>query len=143
MFSTKGDLNIHIKMRHEKPGFECEICGEKFNKNFCLQRHKKVHDKNRPKPLKCKRCDFATDIPPSYNTHQKFHENQDKILTTMTNPLKCEKCPKFCRNKQAMRLHLRYVHPEVTFQCDLCGTYVKVKAALKQHLLSHFRSQKY
>ena len=142
IFSTQSYLNMHIKHYHENPNnFECESCGRKFNQKSNLKTHQKVHEKNRPQPYKCQRCDYLTGYKFSYIAHQKSHEREDKKIATMKNPIKCEKCLKFCKNKRALNDHMRFVHPEFPYQCDLCGMYVKIKSSLKQHFLVHLKNQ--
>jgi hypothetical protein len=142
LFPGKGKLNQHLKLIHENPGsFECETCSKKFNKKGNLQIHQKIHDKNRSKPFKCQRCDYTTDVRISFKLHQNSHEYQDKKFAAIKDPIKCERCLKFYKNKHALKKHMHVVHPEVPYQCDLCGMYVKAKNSLKYHLLLHLRKQ--
>ena len=144
MFSTQSFLNQHNRTHHENPKiFKCEICNKQFNLKLHFQRHQKIHDKNRPKPFKCQRCDYATHTRQSHEAHQNVHKRQDEKFAAMKNPLKCEKCPAFCRNKHFLRHHMKVVHPEVLHQCDLCGMYLKTKVILKTHLLLHLKKLKY
>jgi len=138
MYSTLGRLNYHKKNYHENPeSFECKVCGFKFILKSDLKTHQKLHVKNRPKPFKCHRCDFATDTNQKINTHQKFHERQDEKFAAMKNPIKCEKCPTFCKNQAALLKHMRVVHPKVLLQCDLCAKFIKSKSSLIGHMKIH------
>jgi len=144
MYPSLGLLNYHKKNYHENSkSYECEICNMKCNLKGDLKSHQKTHDKNRPKPFTCQRCDFGTDIQYDIKKHQKSHERRDEKFAAMRNPVKCEKCPTFCRNKNALYLHMRFVHPKVTFQCDLCAKYLKTKNVLIKHFNTHVqKSQK-
>ncbi|XP_070497893.1 zinc finger protein 60-like [Chironomus tepperi] len=138
--SSKNQLNQHKKYYHENPeSFECEICGKKFCQKSNLKSHQKNHTKNRLKSLKCQRCDYATDDKRSFKFHLQFHEKQDKKFAAMKNPLKCEKCPTFCKNKMALYDHMRAVHPKESFQCDLCAKFIKVKSSLRIHINNHIQ----
>ncbi|XP_070497890.1 zinc finger protein 43-like [Chironomus tepperi] len=138
MFSFNSHLDDHKKKYHNNPGsFECEICGRKFNQKYHLQGHQKIHQKNRPKSFQCQRCDYATDNMFRFKNHQKSHERQDKKFAAMKNPLKCEKCPKFCKDKNALNMHMRHVHPKELFQCDLCAKFLKEKSTLIHHINTH------
>lgn len=137
MFSFQSFLNMHINEYHKNPNsFKCEICNKKFNKKYNLKTHQKVHNKIRLKPFKCDRCDFATDNIKTFDYHQKFHEKIDEKHKAMKNPLKCEKCYKFCRNKSKLNQHLKTVHSKNPFQCDLCGKYIKTKKSLVNHIIN-------
>ena len=135
MFPSQGYLNRHIKETHENPeSYECEICGMKFNLKKNIQKHQKTHDRNRPKPYKCHRCNYATDVKGNLKTHEKMHGNQDKKFAAMKNPVKCEKCQAFFKNSSLLKHHVKYVHPKHSFQCDLCGNYIKIKGNLIRHI---------
>ena len=135
LFPSQGTLNNHIKQTHENPGsFECQICSKKFNRKETLKNHQKVHDRNRPKPYKCQRCCYATDKNWDMKLHEKAHENQDKKLAKIKNPLKCEKCSAFFKNKYLSTQHMKQVHPDQLFHCDLCGKYIKSKYYLTKHI---------
>ncbi|XP_070497887.1 zinc finger protein 60-like [Chironomus tepperi] len=138
MYTSKGTLNKHKKNVHKNPGsFECEICGKKFNRAGNLKNHQKTHNKNRPKSLQCQRCDYATDIKYDFKNHQNFHERQDAKFALMKNPLKCEKCPTFCKDNYALNAHMRNAHPKELFQCDLCAKFLKKKSTLIYHINTH------
>jgi len=57
----------------------------------------------------------------------------------MKNPIKCEKCPIFCKNKKALYNHMLKVHPKVLYQCDSCEIKIKTKGHLKMHILRHMK----
>jgi len=71
-----------------------------------------------------------------YKTHQNSHERQDKKFAAMKNTLKYEICSKLCKNK-----HMNVVHPEVLYQCDLCGRLMKTKGHLSRHIRAHIKKQ--
>jgi len=139
-FPLKTNLKKHKMEVHENlRAFECQICGKKFNRIYILKSHQKLHDRNRPKPLKCQRCDFATDAQRNFNIHKKSHERQDKKFAEMKNPIKCEKCPTFCKDKIALCDHMRKVHPTKLFQCDLCAKFFKIKRDFVKHMIFHIK----
>ena len=135
-YSSQSKLEAHHTRYHEKSPkkYACEICGKSFQK---LTLHKKIHDKNRPKPYACQQCDYATDVKPNFQRHQKSHELKNKRFDSIQNPLKCEKCPTLHRNKKYLLCHMFQVHPKDLFQCDLCGNQMKNKTSIKKHILKH------
>ena len=55
----------------------------------------------------------------------------------MENPLKCGKCPKYCKNEKTLKIHEACVHPDVLLQCDLCGLFSKSKNLIEIHFRAH------
>jgi len=140
--SNFPSLRDHVRNIHENPGsYSCEICNKKFNRFDNLKVHLKFHDRNRPKPFKCQRCDFATHSKANFNGHQKSHEYKDKQAATMKNPLKCTKCQALLKNKDALRKHMKSVHIEALYQCDLCGLAVKLKSNIFDHIQVHLKNK--
>jgi len=137
-FSTKTQLNKHKMDIHENPKrFECDKCDKKYNQNKSLISHQKTHDKKHQKQFKCHRCGLTTNNKNTFKIHQQSHDRKDKKIAAMKNPLKCEKCPAFCKNMQSLLSHMRVVHPKVLFQCDLCAKFIKQKYSLISHLKFH------
>jgi len=138
LYPSLKQLNQHKKEIHENPkSFGCEICGKKFNQKSILKSHQKTHDKNRSKLFKCHRCDYATDTQQSFKKHQNVHDRQDEKFSTMVNPIKCDKCSTFCKDKAALSGHMSSVHPKVLYQCDFCAKFSKVKSRLVTHMKIH------
>ncbi|KAL7023383.1 hypothetical protein ACKWTF_012582 [Chironomus riparius] len=136
MFPELNRLKKHEKEAHKNlKTFKCEDCDKKFPSKSRLKLHQKVHNKTRPKPYKCQRCNYSTDVPQNFKHHQTFHENQEKKFAAMKNPIKCDKCAVLCRNKDALWMHNRRVHSNISYQCDLCGQYGKIKANMERHLM--------
>jgi len=141
LFSFLCHLKQHKKENHENAkSFKCEICDMNFNQKNVLKAHQKLHDKNRAKSFKCLRCDFATDNKNDFRKHQMFHDRQDQKFATMKNPVKCDKCSKFFKDKENLSYHKNKVHPKVLFQCDLCAKFIKTKTVLKIHFKNHIKS---
>jgi len=137
-FTTMTHLNEHKKQVHENPkGFECQTCEKTFGYKSNLKSHQKLHDKNYVKRFKCQRCGLSTEYQKDLIMHQKSHERLDKKYAAIKNPLKCEKCPTFHRNKYFLTSHMKHVHPEILFQCDLCAKFLKIKSNLIRHLKTH------
>lgn len=143
-FSLPSLLNQHQKEVHENPNsFSCQVCDKKFNYKTNLLSHMKTHEKDRAKPFKCPRCDYATDSQERFSKHTKYHLKLDEKYALIKNPLKCTKCPTMCKDKRALRNHIRRVHPSNLLKCDYCGKDFKAKAHLIRHIRGlHLRSVK-
>jgi len=90
--------------------------------------------------FKCNQCDYVTNEKRNFTNHQKSHERRDKIYKEMNNPVKCEKCPTYCKNMLGLRKHLWQVHPKVLIQCDLCGKFFKTRQKIKRHCEIHIKN---
>jgi len=49
------------------------------------------------------------------------------------------KCPRFFKTKKFLKIHMKRIHPEVSFQCDLCAKFVKIKNDLVKHIQIHIK----
>jgi uncharacterized Zn-finger protein len=124
-------------MTHDKDVelLKCDKCPKAFQTIWILNRHKITHDKNRPKPFKCHKCDYSVDAKRILDQHLKSHERKEKKMATIKNPVKCEKCPTLCKSNEALKAHLKDVHPAVEYECDLCGRRGKTKTVLRKHFV--------
>jgi len=134
-FAHEREVKRHQKHFHENlKKATCDVCGKMFADKANLTQHSKVHDKNRPKPFKCHRCDHAATTMQRFKKHLTFHENQDKRFAAMKNPEKCDQCPMMCKNKFSLYTHQLSVHTINTHQCDLCGKYFKNRICFRGHM---------
>ena len=140
LFPFKCHLKRHKKENHENAkSFKCEICDMNFNQKYVLKAHQKIHDKYRVKSFKCQGCDYASDNKRNLEKHQMFHDRQDQKFAAMKNPIKCEECSKFFKDKINLFKHKHRIHPKVLFQCDLCAKFIKTKTLLKIHFKNHIK----
>jgi len=149
-FFKAPNLKIHMGIQHPrecaamKPKtfvcdfdgevFICEICGRKYRRIKNLNFHQKLHEKDHQKRYKCHRCNYSTNYSITLKNHQKSHQHKDTKFAAMKNPLKCQKCSTFCKNKYALAKHMTVVHSKVSFQCDLCGSFFKAKCSMARHI---------
>ena len=136
LFGSQARLKAHITYYHENADkFGCKICGKKFNHPYVLRHHRRIHDPNRPKDLKCSQCDFATDHKHTFKGHLNSHKRKNADIAAMKNPHKCPKCPAVLRSKKIWYSHMAGVHPKFLVECDICGKNLKSKC----NMLTHFR----
>lgn len=74
--------------------------------------------------------------------HSNVNDVNMRLIITKTarnieNPIKCEKCQTFCKNKAAWTKHMKCSHPKNTFQRDLCAKFVIIKRSVTKHMKLH------
>ena len=69
--------------------------------------------KNMLKPFQCTFCDFSTKLNCAQSKHVKeFHAREE--------PLKCEICLNYFRNKETLKKHQRMVHEnKKNYKCKI------------------------
>jgi len=106
--------------------------------------------KNRPKPFKCSKCDFATDVKHSFNRHLKAHERIIKrcdkcnviLIKNKTHDcrLDCKYCGKKFSHKATVSKHIKKYHAHEIercfYECDICGLKFVQKKYLKSHIVN-------
>lgn len=138
LFLYKFELKNHrLKIHENSEAVSCEICHRTFNSKLNLKRHKQIHQKFLRKSFKCEKCDFVTLNQSYIKTHMIVHQKMDEKFAAIDNKVKCDICPAFCRNKYALNVHKKFVHPKAAFQCDLCGKYIKNEKYLVKHIQAH------
>ncbi|XP_038060779.1 zinc finger protein 91-like [Patiria miniata] len=145
-------LNCHM---NEEMGinFTCEVCGKCFKDNHSLITHRKIHIKDLP--FKCEFCDKSFFHQSLLLRHRNLHTKETEY--------KCKHCDRVFYRKGGLTYHMASIHDNKrdhicancglgfasksalvahghthstvrTFQCDICGTQVKTKGNLKEHM---------
>ncbi|CAG9810159.1 unnamed protein product [Chironomus riparius] len=143
-YKNRFILKKHVYEYHENPkSNKCDVCEKKFNEFRDLKKHKRIHDKNQ-KAFKCQLCSFETIYRHSFTNHVEIHNALISKYANIDNPIKCDKCFRFFKDKKARRVHITKVHPVIVinYQCDLCGKYVKTKHSITNHIECHLRKRK-
>ena len=74
-------MRNHMKSKHEKGGFECNICQKSFATGYYLKRHMKaVHEKINPSKAKCELCFKVLSSRSNMTAHIKSVHKQWKIV---------------------------------------------------------------
>ena len=122
------DLQLHIKMCHNRDGVVCTICGKILSKACTLNRHvEQVHlNLQIHKPVKCGECGRLFSKKGHLDRHIKtIHMGQKD------NSEPCPHCGKVFSTKSSLEPHIEMVHKGVRKACPECG---KVLSDLWKHM---------
>lgn len=130
-FSTKGNLNNHIRTIHEniRP-YKCpyENCKKSYATSGRLETHKRTHIGM--KPYKCDICGKLFNEKGNLKTHLLFHSS--------FRPFKCEYCSKSYKTKGHLKEHIQIQHLNIKkYKCQICNCVFGRNNALNIHLRVH------
>jgi len=87
-FTRKYVLNAHKRDYHENPwSYSCKFCKKVFAQKAGLNQHEKTHDRNRPKPFQCKKCDYASHSKQHFENHQRYHQKMEEKFVKINNQI--------------------------------------------------------
>ncbi|XP_055372205.1 zinc finger protein 236-like [Condylostylus longicornis] len=111
----------------------CTICKKNFKKPNDLERHNRIH--NKEKPYRCDKCDKSFTLKGTLNTHMKIHEeNRIKV--------NCTVCGKYYATQSALQLHLRIHTGELPFKCEHCPKMFRTAGHKIAHSKQHLKKRK-
>ena len=129
-FSTKINLNSHMRYKHKKNGglhITCTECNEKFRRQTDLKGH--MNSKHlKTKTFKCDRCDQCFY---SYQSLYK-HKRQCKSDKNDKDYFFCNECQKEFPLEYKKRHN--QVHNPPAYQCDFCAEIFSFKSNLNRHI---------
>ena len=168
-FANKHSLKKHVNKVHEVKQYICDVCGQKFHKNYLLKLHKIEHTGDKF-PHKCSKCMKQFQFPSALKRHERIHngypcpvcsltlENWTKLVrhktlahseekaAKVTPTVSCEVCQKEFRSKAKLNQHST-IHQEnrTTFHCpiEMCSRWFYFKRNLSQHLKSFHEGRKF
>lgn len=151
---------------------ECTLCGKVFSSTGILARHMETHGQH-VEELKCNICEKPYLSEEDLNKHKKLHktvkkstrsrrkvrkpskkirfhcahcsrvfkteQNKDdhEITHTIAKPFECDICGSFFRLKSNLATHKKVIHfDEKRYKCQLCDKEFKYKKVLKGHTMS-------
>ncbi|XP_052069588.1 oocyte zinc finger protein XlCOF6-like [Mytilus californianus] len=123
-FLTTESRSAHYRRHVKEKRHACEVCGHKFLSPSELDAHSIKHEKQ---VFECSLCNKK------YSTH-KLLERHEKIHTgNYDRPVTCHLCHKFFFRLSVLKRHIKEVHSNTTYSCDICGSKTKSEKNLKLH----------
>jgi KRAB domain-containing zinc finger protein len=154
---NKKTLYTHTRNKHSDQPFECEVCGKIMASINSLRIHSKtVHTDSRP--FKCDKCDarfkllcyvkrheeevhgdlkYVCDWPEChYRTTTKLNLERHTIGHTNERSFRCDwpACDLAFGRKSTLMSHIKAVHEDERFYCELCDLVFKKKHSLQVHI---------
>ncbi|XP_055384274.1 zinc finger protein 665-like [Condylostylus longicornis] len=117
-------LQLHHQKNHLLRKYTCKECGKSFNHSSNLTVHRRLHDPDSGKRLKCSLCDRLFRQVGHLKRHEQTH--------TGIKPHKCHICEKTFVEMKDLRNHLQR-HSNMKFECEYCSKWYKLEYDLKRH----------
>ncbi|GJQ79042.1 hypothetical protein Trydic_g201 [Trypoxylus dichotomus] len=116
---------------------QCPICNKIFSRPNTLNRHIKIHDRDKPYPkiYLCDTCGKGFARKNKLTTHYRVH--------TGDKPFKCSYCEKCFTKKDYLVLHERIHSGEKPYCCSYCGKRFNQDASLRIHVRGHTGERPY
>ena len=139
-FKTLGGCKNHQLRFHteeEEKFFKCQFCDSKFASNQLRNKHQNlIHNKR----YACSKCDKVFSEKTRLIIHSRIHSG--------IKPYKCDECSFKCNQKDNLRLHKEFKHPELgiqhkKFSCHICSASFLTNGNLKRHLSVHEDQKKF
>ena len=137
IFSTPGNLKIHVKTIHDnKLPFKCTFpnCKKEYRRKSELIDHERTHFGIQP--FVCKICKKSFNIKSNLNSHYKYHSE--------IRPFECPFCDKKFKTNKDLKDHIKNYHFKIKkYVCNLCDKRFGKLSLLKTHSVSHTNEKKY
>ena len=129
-YSTKYNLNKHMKVHDDSKAFKCDVCLKKFDQKLKLTQHYRTHTGE--KPFACQICGRKFSQKSSLVQHQGIHSE--------TKSFKCSVCPqgRFFKTKKGLSNHMVF-HFEPKFSCSFCDHKSYTTSDLTKHEKTHVK----
>ena len=126
-YSTVGNINMHIKRRHNDMGktFLCDICPFAAHTSYDLNSHKKTHE---PKLFNCDKCSYQTNSESVMEKHMDIKHSADSYL--------CDKCEYAAKSESLLYRHNLAYHSGKVYACNLCSKTFSNPDAKRNHCKS-------
>ena len=106
---------------------QCEICFKRFERQVCLNQHKKIHTGQ--KPFQCQTCEKRFFRSEHLKLHVMMHRGEK--------PHQCKFCPKSFTASSNLKRHVKTHTGERPHQCKTCDKRFIVLRDLRWHEKIH------
>ncbi|GAB6020139.1 hypothetical protein CHUAL_002868 [Chamberlinius hualienensis] len=111
--------------------YQCNFCSKEFKKPSDLNRHLRVHTKE--KPFKCDQCDRSFAVKCTLISHQRTHSG--------VKAFSCDICGLVFTTQGCLNVHKRLHTGIKPFDCPHCDKKFRASGNLKKHLRYHLKEQ--
>ena len=129
---SQDDLNKKERSKRYKTTIlhACDDCGEVFNNNVSLWRHKRLRSG-------CQKADSSACVPTLKSSLPTFDPNEHIITSTTSDGncvkfYKCPECPKMFPKSHYLKMHMS-AHSSLMTSCNICGKTCINNKSLKFH----------
>ena len=126
-------FNEHMKNLHYETEYKCKICNDDQSFKFkwdLIAHYDTIHEDM--KTYKCSRCNEFFGTSKDLQSHRKIlHTWRRQRLSQRKH--KCDLCKNSFDSISHLNLHLKNVHGETAYKCDICGQNVNFKRDLIEH----------
>ncbi len=126
-YARTDSLQSHIDSSHMgiKKEFKCRMCGQCFTHENSLKLHyKSVHFGAK---FECDQCEK------SYRRQDELVKHKEIVHLGLKRH-SCEKCDQKFTTKASLKLHIRWVHDKIKFECQLCDKVCRREFELARHM---------
>ncbi|XP_029981973.1 zinc finger protein 771-like isoform X2 [Sphaeramia orbicularis] len=131
-FTSKLDLDNHMKFHTEENPFLCSVCCERFPRKSALKHHMKVHSGGKVKCLVCKK-----------GFQDRTHLRRHMTRHTGEKPFECLDCGRRFAQKSTLVQHKRLHTGERPFSCSECGASFSHRSNMRSHVKVHAREKSF
>ncbi|XP_039762371.1 zinc finger protein 829-like isoform X3 [Pararge aegeria] len=117
-----------------KKKFECNNCGNMFQRKTSLVQHIKTHTE--AKLFHCKFCPYTCKFKSSLTMHSKIHTGADNLSS-------CKLCEYKCILTTDLVRHMRTHTGEKPYSCKVCNYKSAQKSTLVKHTRTHTGEKPY